>query len=97
MAQRYAGLRCVSRRKIEWLRNGEIIALSFGEKRKRILTEREKEILHLIKDGKPSKIIADLLDISIHTVNRHRQNIIEKLSVGNSIEAITAATAMKLL
>ncbi len=77
--------------------NGEIIALSFGEKRKRILTEGEKEILHLIKDGKPSKIIADLLDISIHTVNRHRQNIIEKLSVGNSIEAITAATAMKLL
>lgn len=76
---------------------GELKTLSFGEKRKHILTEREKEILNLIKEGKPSKIIADLLKISIHTVNRHRQNIIEKLSVGNSIEAIRAANAMNIL
>lgn len=77
--------------------NGEIICLNFGERRKHVLTEREKEILRLIRDGKPSKQIADRLEISVHTVNRHRQNIIEKLSVGNSIEAVTAASAMKLL
>ena len=53
--------------------------------------------LHLIREGKASKQIAAILGISVNTVNRHRQNIIEKLSVGNSIEAITAATAMKLL
>ena len=76
---------------------GEIIALSFGERKKHVLTEREKEILHLIKEGYPSKKIADILEISVHTVNRHRQNIIEKLSVGNSIEAISAATSMGLL
>lgn len=78
-------------------RTGEISALSFGEKKMHILSEREKEILRLIQEGKASKRIADILEISIHTVNRHRQNIIEKLSVGNSIEAIAAATAMKIL
>lgn len=77
--------------------SGKILTLSFGERRKHVLTEREKEILHLIKEGYPSKKIADLLEISVHTVNRHRQNIIEKLSVGNSIEAISAATSMGLL
>lgn len=78
-------------------RTGDIRTLSFGDKRKHILTNREKEILQLIQAGKASKMIADILGISIHTVNRHRQNIIEKLSVGNSIEAIAAATAMRLL
>ena len=56
-----------------------------------------QEILHLIREGRSSKQIADVLDISIHTVNRHRHNILEKLSVGNSHEAITAASAMRLL
>lgn len=78
-------------------RTGDVETLSFGTKRAEILSLREKEVLALIRDGKPSKQIADILGISIHTVSRHRQNIIEKLSVGNSIEAVTAATLMKLL
>lgn len=78
-------------------RTGEVEALSFGSRREEILSPREKEVLTLIKSGYPSKQIADILGISIHTVSRHRQNIIEKLSVGNSIEAVTAATLMRLL
>ena len=58
---------------------GEITSLSFSDKKNHILTAREKEILLLIKEGKPSKQIADTLSISIHTVNRHRQNILEKI------------------
>jgi len=77
--------------------SGEIIEVALSEKRDHILTGREKEILNLIKEGKPSKQIADILGISIHTVNRHRQNILEKLNVGNSFEAVMAAAAMKLL
>lgn len=77
--------------------SGERHELSFSDKRGRVLTPREKEILALIKEGKPSKQVADILGISVHTVNRHRQNIIEKLSVGNIIEAITAANLMRLL
>lgn len=76
---------------------GEIIRPQLTEQRGKILTSREKEILRLIKEGKLSKQIAADLGISIHTVNRHRQNILEKLSVGNSVEALMAATAMRLL
>ena len=76
---------------------GEIRPLELGERRSRVLTEREKEVLLLIKAGKLSKEISDLLQISIHTVNRHRQNIFQKLSVANSMEAVNAAQKMKLL
>jgi len=76
---------------------GEVKLLSFVKRRSSILTAREKEILSLIRNGKPSKQIADKLGISVHTVNRHRQNILEKLCVGNSVEAVKAATEMRLL
>ena len=79
------------------LQTGDITTIELKDKRKEILTNREKEILTLIKEGKPSKQIASILGISIHTVNRHRQNILEKLSVGNSVEAIRACSMMKLL
>ena len=44
-----------------------------------------------------SKEIAVRLGISVNTVNRHRQNILEKLSVDTSIEALNAAQAMGVL
>lgn len=52
------------------------------------LTRREIEILQLIKRGFLSKEIANRLCISIHTVNIHRRNLLHKLGVQNSIEAI---------
>lgn len=70
---------------------------NFHDKKQRLLSEREKEILRLIKQGKASKQIAADLRISIHTVNRHRQNILEKLSVSNSVEAVQAASEMGLV
>lgn len=76
---------------------GEVRPFSFAERRRHLLTEREKEVLRLVSAGRPSKQISDILGISVNTVNRHRQNILEKLSVGNSVEAVTAATAMRLL
>ena len=56
-----------------------------------------KEILLLIGEGLMSKEIAVRLGISVNTVNRHRQNILEKLSVDTSIEALNAAQAMGVL
>lgn len=76
---------------------GEIERLDLGSDRQSILTIREKEILLLIQQGLPSKQIADRLHISPHTVNRHRQNILSKLDVANSIEAVSAAARMRLL
>lgn len=59
------------------------------------LSVREKEILKMIQGGKRSKEIAELLFISINTVNRHRQNILEKLRVGNMTEACVIATKLR--
>lgn len=78
-------------------KTGEARRLSFSGSRSNILSGREKQVLRLIKDGKQSKEIAGILQISLNTVNRHRQNILEKLSVDNSMEAVNAAIAMRLL
>jgi DNA-binding NarL/FixJ family response regulator len=48
------------------------------------LTPREKEILDLIAEGKSSKLIAESLFISVHTVNRHRANIMNKLNLSGT-------------
>lgn len=61
------------------------------------LTQRELEILKLIQRGLLSKEIAHKLNISIHTVNIHRQNLLHKLGVQNSIEAINAGLQAGLL
>jgi DNA-binding NarL/FixJ family response regulator len=50
-----------------------------------LLTPRELEILKLVAEGHSSQAIADLLVISIKTVDRHRSNIIEKLGVRDRV------------
>lgn len=75
---------------------GEII-IPDDRKYVNILSKREKEILQLIAQGNMSKEISEILSISINTVNRHRQNILEKLRVKNSIEAFRIADLMGLL
>lgn len=64
---------------------------------KTILSEREIIILKLIHDGLLSKEISYKLSISVHTVNTHRQRILEKLEVDTSIEAVKYALALGLL
>lgn len=78
------------------IETGDVFPINLYEERKNILSDREKEILILIKEGLLSKEISFRLGITIHTVNRHRQNIINRLSVGNSFEAVRAAEMMKL-
>lgn len=63
----------------------------------KILSAREKEILTLISKGLSSKGIAQMLSISVHTVSRHRQEILEKLQVKNSIEACRVAKDLELI
>ena len=61
------------------------------------LTNREIEILKFVKEGLLSKEISDKLTISFHTVNTHRQRIIEKLGVNNSMEAVLLASKLGLV
>ncbi len=50
------------------------------------LTPREQEVLKLIAEAHTSKDIADMLVISIKTVERHRANILEKLGMRDRVE-----------
>lgn len=69
------------------LTTGEILS-SPTDLQSTVLTNREIEILHLIRQGFLSKEIACKLGLSIHTVNNHRKNILAKLNANNAIEAI---------
>jgi DNA-binding NarL/FixJ family response regulator len=57
-----------------------------GEEQFDVLTPRELEVLKLIAEANTSKEIADKLFISIKTVERHRQNILDKLGMRDRVE-----------
>jgi DNA-binding NarL/FixJ family response regulator len=57
-----------------------------GEEQFDVLTPRELEVLKLIAEAHTSKEIADELFISIKTVDRHRQNILDKLGMRDRVE-----------
>ena len=61
------------------------------------LTQREKQVLQLVKEGLLSKEISDKLFISLHTVNTHRQRVLEKLGANNSMEAVVYASQLGLV
>lgn len=75
---------------------GTMEELSKGANRS-VLGKRELQVLRLIDSGLKSAEIARQLNISIHTVNRHRQEILAKLQVKNSIEACRLAKTMELI
>jgi two-component system, NarL family, response regulator NreC len=56
-----------------------------------LLSPREREILQLVAEGKSSKEIANLLNLSVYTVETHRAKLMEKLSLRNVPELILYA------
>ena len=66
----------------------EIVPFAIESATDTLLTPREREILALAKEGMFSKEISEKLNIRIYHVNRHRQNILEKLQVDNMIAAM---------
>lgn len=76
--------------KLQNTKTGKVIFLFTDQKReKNVISRREKQVLHQISKGKRSKEIADILCISVNTVNNHRKNILKKLDVSNMPEALT--------
>jgi DNA-binding NarL/FixJ family response regulator len=53
-----------------------------------VLTDREREVLQMIAEGKSTKEVADDLSVSVKTVETHRRNIMEKLDL-HSVAALT--------
>ncbi|EOR92920.1 transcriptional regulator, LuxR family protein [Arcticibacter svalbardensis MN12-7] len=62
-----------------------------------LLSVREKEIIHLIVEGKSSFEIADQLFLSIHTINNHRKNILRKLEINSLSLLIKFAIAFNIV
>ena len=62
-----------------------------------LLTEREREILQLIAEGKTSREIAELLNLSTSTVDTHRGHIMEKLDLHNPYEVVLYAVRKGLI
>jgi two-component system, NarL family, response regulator NreC len=56
-----------------------------------LLTNREREILQLLTEGKTNKAIATVLNISLYTVETHRSHILQKLNLHNSAELVLYA------
>jgi two-component system, NarL family, response regulator NreC len=56
-----------------------------------LLTPREREILQLVAEGKSNKDVANLLNLSVYTVETHRSNIMEKLNLRGIPELILFA------
>lgn len=61
------------------------------------ITNREKEILYLICEGKSTREISEELYISLHTVETHRRNLINKLDVKNTAEMVKVALTSRLI
>jgi DNA-binding NarL/FixJ family response regulator len=61
------------------------------------LTDREMEVLRLIRDGYRNKQIADQLSIAETTVNFHIKNLVEKLGANDRTHAVTIAARRGLL
>jgi DNA-binding NarL/FixJ family response regulator len=56
-----------------------------------LLTPREREVLQLIAEGKTNKEVANILHLSVHTVDAHRGNILQKLNLHGIPELILYA------
>lgn len=57
-----------------------------------LLSEREREVLQLVAEGRSSKEIAELLSISPATVETHRAHLLQKLRLHNTVEVVRFAT-----
>lgn len=80
------------------LLTGEMVGRDiYGVSDRKILSRRQLEILSLISKGVSSKQIADDLNISIYTVNRHRQDILAALKVTNTAAAVEIALRMNII
>jgi two-component system response regulator NreC len=62
-----------------------------------LLTEREKETLQLLAEGKSNKEAATILDVSPYTVETHRMHLMQKLNLHNTAEIVLYAVRKKII
>ncbi|MEO8026016.1 MAG: response regulator transcription factor [Bryobacteraceae bacterium] len=62
-----------------------------------LLTEREREILQLLAEGKSNKEAAAVLGVSPYTIETHRNNLMQKLDLHNTAEIVLYAVRKKII
>jgi two-component system response regulator DctR len=71
-------------------KSGEVLAAQHekSQVRSRLaeLTDRERDVMKLVIEGLPNKLIADQLDISVRTVEVHRARVFDKMEVKSAVE-----------
>lgn len=68
-----------------------------GQDETSLLTEREREILQLVAEGKNNQEIADILVVSIKTVQTHRAHLMEKLDAHDRTELVKHAIRLGMI
>ncbi len=76
---------------VRQIRNGDM------EKNTDPLTDREREVLQLIAEGKTSREAAEILSVSVSTVDTHRKKIMDKLSIHNTAGLVKYAIKNKII
>lgn len=62
-----------------------------------LLTDREKEVLQLLAEGRSNKDVASLLQLGLSTVETHRSNLMQKLGLHNTAEIVLYAVRKRLV
>jgi DNA-binding NarL/FixJ family response regulator len=77
--------------------SNDLIKLTMEPDETNILTNREREVLILLSEGKKTHEIAAALFISVNTVRRHRYNLMEKLNINNLADLVKYAISQNYI
>lgn len=62
-----------------------------------LLTDREKEVLQLLAEGRSNKEVANVLGLSVTTVETHRTNLMQKLGLHSTAEIVLYAVRKRII
>ena len=62
-----------------------------------LLTDREKQVLQLLAEGRSNKEVAALLDVGVSTIETHRANLMQKLNLHSTAEIVLYAVRKRLI
>jgi two-component system, NarL family, response regulator NreC len=62
-----------------------------------LLTDREKEVLHLLADGQSNKEVATQLNVGLSTIETHRANLMQKLNLHSTAEIVLYAVRKRII
>jgi two-component system, NarL family, response regulator NreC len=62
-----------------------------------LLTDREREVLQMLAEGRTNKEVAAALDVGLSTVETHRANLMQKLNLHNTAEIVLYAVRKRII